>query len=320
MAEKKKRESVAEITGYEAALVKALEAAVRIGLTSDNLYDNISVYNDLYEAGYNFIEKMVLCKYRTKLDGRKIDPAEVANILATELFWKKLDYIMSSKDPVGCRGLINETAKWRVYDFIRSDKRAQNDVDIQEDDIESELKEDAHNDLQNDKHYNTANVHFTTEVGWNLVASDVNLEEDAITYDSCMEVLDALKENRNGFEVISFLGTKVVGYKASECRSVPANAAQSAAAAAKEKQKARQNESCIFGNPFFGRGNQSGNVFIFKLIRRNKHDCFDDVPRFAFKNRLFCCFFKELTPCLSRQARNVLTRIFHQSDPAHQQR
>lgn len=31
-----------------------------------------------------------------------------------------------------------------------------------------------------------------------------------------MEVLDALKENRNGFEVISFLGTKVVGYKASE--------------------------------------------------------------------------------------------------------
>ena len=103
-----------------------------------------------------------------------------------------------------------------MYDFIRSDKRAQNDVDIQEDDIESELKEDAHNDLQNDKHYNTANVHFTTEVGWNLVASDVNLEEDAITYDSCMEVLDALKENRNGFEVISFLGTKVVGYKASE--------------------------------------------------------------------------------------------------------
>ena len=170
MAENKKRENVAEITGYEAALVKALEAAVRIGLTSDNLYDNISVYNDLYEAGYNFIEKMVLCKYRTKLDGRKIDPAEVANILATELFWKKLDYIMSSKDPVG------------VYDFIRSDKRAQNDVDIQEDDIESELKEDAHNDLQNDKHYNTANVHFTTEVGWNLVASDVNLEEDAITY------------------------------------------------------------------------------------------------------------------------------------------
>lgn len=65
MAENKKRENVAEITGYEAALVKALEAAVRIGLTSDNLYDNISVYNDLYEAGYNFIEKMVLCKYRT---------------------------------------------------------------------------------------------------------------------------------------------------------------------------------------------------------------------------------------------------------------
>ena len=47
MAENKKRENVAEITGYEAALVKALEAAVRIGLTSDNLYDNISVYNDL---------------------------------------------------------------------------------------------------------------------------------------------------------------------------------------------------------------------------------------------------------------------------------
>lgn len=195
MAENKKRENVAEITGYEAALVKALEAAVRIGLTSDNLYDNISVYNDLYEAGYNFIEKMVLCKYRTKLDGRKIDPAEVANILATELFWKKLDYIMSSKDPVGCRGLINETAKWRVYDFIRSDKRAQNDVDIQEDDIESELKEDAHNDLQNDKHYNTANVHFTTEVGWNLVASDVNLEEDAIT-----------NQGQNGIALSRFIG------------------------------------------------------------------------------------------------------------------
>lgn len=29
MAENKKRENVAEITGYEAALVKALEAAVR---------------------------------------------------------------------------------------------------------------------------------------------------------------------------------------------------------------------------------------------------------------------------------------------------
>ncbi|MBR3973502.1 MAG: hypothetical protein IKJ99_06090 [Oscillospiraceae bacterium] len=211
MERNQNRKNVREITGYEAVLVKALEAAVQVGLNSGNICDHIGVYNDLFEAGYNFIEKIVLRKYRVKLESCKIDSAEVANSIAAELFWKKLDYIMNSSDPVCCRGLINETAKWRVYDFIRSDKCARNDVDTEKDGG-FELQEDVHHD----SFYSTANVHLTMEAGWNLIASDVNLEEDAILYDSCMEVLGVLKENRNAFDVISFLGTKVVGYKAGE--------------------------------------------------------------------------------------------------------
>ena len=198
-----------KISGYEARLIRTLEVAVDVGLSSANMDVHMNIYNDLYEAAYNFIEKVALSKYREKLESRGIKPEEIANSVAEELFWRKLDYIMNSSDPVNCRGLINNTAKLRAYDYIRSDKRAQNDApaSISEDSAECEMPVETE--------CSKANVHFT-DVGWNLVASNVDLEAEAIIRDECFAVLEALKRNTNMFEVVTFLATKLVGYKASE--------------------------------------------------------------------------------------------------------
>lgn len=209
MATTKKTENVRKVTGYEAKLVNALKAAVDVGLSSANMDAHMNIYNDLYVAAYNFIEKVALSKYREKLESRGIKPEEIANSVAEELFWRKLDYIMNSNDPINCRGLINNTAKLRAYDYIRSDKRAQNDVQVINPDDSEEY------DVTVEAEYSKANVHFT-DVGWNLVASNTDLEEETIAHDECLSILDALKRNKNMFESVSFLATKVVGYKASE--------------------------------------------------------------------------------------------------------
>ena len=208
MAKTKKTENVRSVTGYEAKLIAALDAAVKIGLKTDNMSEHMDIYEDLYTAAYYFIEKVALSKYREKLESRCINPDEVANSVAEELFWRKLDYIMNSHDPINCRGLINNTVKFRVYDAINSDKRAQNDTDV------VIPNDDEDYELTGDTTYSKANVHFT-DVGWNLVASNTNLEEEAIVRDECIVIMDALKRNTNMFEVVSFLATKLVGYKAS---------------------------------------------------------------------------------------------------------
>lgn len=58
------------------------------------------------------------------------------------------------------------------------------------------------------------NVHLDS--GWNAIASNENLEERAINSEVSLATLDVLKRNSNMFEVVAFLATKVVGYKASE--------------------------------------------------------------------------------------------------------
>lgn len=209
MATTKNVENARKVTGYESKLVDALEAAVEVGLSLANLDTYMNVYNDLYIAAYNFIEKVALNKYREKLESRGIKPEDIANAITEELFWRKLDYIMNSDDPINCRGLINNTAKLRSYDYIRSDKRAQNDVQAINPDDSEEYNATV------DAEYSKANVYFT-DVGWNLVASNTDLEEETIAHDECLSILDALKHNKNMFESISFLATKVVGYKASE--------------------------------------------------------------------------------------------------------
>lgn len=209
MANIKKAKNIREITGYEAKLVSALETAVDAGLSSTNMDAHMNIYDDLYTAAYNFIEKVSLSKYRKKLERRGIKPEEIASSVAEELFWRKLDYIMNSNDPVNCRGLINNTVKFRVLDYINSDKRAQNNIRVVIPD------NDEGHEMVDDTTYSKANVHFT-DVGWNLVASDVDLEEEAIAHDECLSILEALKRNTNMFEGVAFLATKLVGYKASE--------------------------------------------------------------------------------------------------------
>lgn len=194
---------------YEFELIQALEAAVDVGLTSENVGDHGYVYDDLCAAAYTFIEKVAMGRYRSSLNSRGIDPSALASLVTEELFFRKLDYVMNSNDPVNCRGLIYSTLDFRFKDLINHDKRAQNDnrVTIPDGDDEHQANADAA--------YSTANVHFT-DVGWNLMASDTDLEGNAIVHDECLAVLNALKRNANTFEVVAFLATKLIGYKASE--------------------------------------------------------------------------------------------------------
>lgn len=200
----KKAERGRKVSQIETELVRALEGAVSVGLTSANVDEYPHEYEDLYAAAYHFIEKVALRKHRAGLENCGIDPAEVASVVTEELFWRKLDYIMQSDNPVNCRGLIVNTVMLRSRDRVRSEKRAQNDVPA------NALKEGAAEQASA-----VANVHMT-EVGWNLVASNMNLEAEAIAHEECLMIMDALKRNGNAFEVVSFLATKVVGYKASD--------------------------------------------------------------------------------------------------------
>ena len=209
MANTKKFENGRGISPREATLVNALEAAVRVGLSRSNMKVHKYVYDDLYSAAVDWVEKEALAKYLEKLNGRGIDPSEVANNIVEELFWQKLDYIMSTPDPVACRGLIINTVRFRVFDKINSDKRSQNDIDF------TKTDDDESRDASDELVCSTSNVHFT-DVGWNLVAANQNLEQEAIWREECLSVLKALKRNSNMFEVVSFLGTKLVGHKAGE--------------------------------------------------------------------------------------------------------
>ncbi|MBR3973512.1 MAG: hypothetical protein IKJ99_06140 [Oscillospiraceae bacterium] len=67
-------------------------------------------------------------------------------------------------------------------------------------------------------HASTANVHM--DIGWDLVPSDLDLEEMAMTGEQILSVLKALKLNANAYEVVSFLGTKVIREKAGALQKV----------------------------------------------------------------------------------------------------
>lgn len=210
MADNKKNGIAKNITVYEAVLIDALKTAVAVGLSSSNRNEHEGTYDTLYAAALDFLGHVTLCKYRGTMDKCGIEAAEVAQVVATEMFWKKLDTIMGLPDPVNCRGFINKTAEWRLKDFIDSYKQVQNFTVVPDNDTSSgkSVSDDTPNSEMNLLHF--------SNVGWGLISSDMNIEEETATHDECLEVLEVLKENASLFEVVSFLGTKVVKHKASE--------------------------------------------------------------------------------------------------------
>lgn len=319
--------------------IHVLETAIQKNLTSENIYENINLYNALYEAGYAFIAKVVLNKYHSMLTGVRLDRAEVANVCAAFVLFEKLNYILSPRDSLGSIKLINKTVKWRVIDLVRKEKRFLHGVCNIEDETDdkmdvateeseetlfNELKDTAaknvwhgkktsctkegnadtvkeHADwkalegdfcnisseadlsigdmvvhkkcglgcyagteeirangsvrryikiaydekdtlfvpvsqldivakytgnrvtravFESPEHKNAEqnrslpNVHLDN--GWNAIASNENLEERAINSEISLATLDALKRKATMFEAVSFLSTKLIGYKSSE--------------------------------------------------------------------------------------------------------
>ncbi|MBR5539375.1 MAG: hypothetical protein IKU61_05695 [Clostridia bacterium] len=169
---------------YENEFTKAFSKAVECGITKENSKANVAAYNTLYAAGLCYLENVVM-KYKNcamKLRSIGYDANTAAIECASHIFWDRLDYIIAG----GSESVIPLTvalAKSKVHDIFERETSVYN------------------------------NLGETDEYGWSIMQSDCNVEDSYISRKDALEVIKALCENKNKFEAISFLATKLLGIK-----------------------------------------------------------------------------------------------------------
>lgn len=189
---------MAAVAYYEENLRKAIRNAVEAGMTYETIHDHPYIYEDLFDAGYNFIYNVALSgRNYGRLQDMGIDRDDAAAILAENIFLYNLDTLLTSDSKLGYLGLVCNTVNWRVGDLVKSAKRRNNErVEPKADIVESGTEE-----------YETGNLNLT-DVGWALMSDGTDIEADYIEQDerrrTALAVLGAAKHHKNAFEVVSF--------------------------------------------------------------------------------------------------------------------
>lgn len=169
---------------YENEFAKAFSEAVKCGITKENAKANLAVFNALYASGLCYLENVVM-KYKNcamKLRSIGYDANTAASECASHIFWDKLDYIIAG----GTESAIPLTvalAKSKVHDIFEREMSVYN------------------------------KICETDEYGWSVMHSDCSIEDSYISRKDALEVIKALCENKNKFEAIAFLATKLMGIK-----------------------------------------------------------------------------------------------------------
>lgn len=135
------------ITSYEKKLIEILEEALEKRLSSDNLEENIFLYEDMCKAGQAFIENVVLPGYQAKLQSLRLRRPEAADMCVSHIFFYKFDYTMERKTAIEIIKLINTMVENYLEDLWRKEKRHLRGVSIEDsidsNDTDEEMPDDA---------------------------------------------------------------------------------------------------------------------------------------------------------------------------------